>query len=310
MGTRRIRGPVKYRSAAAFRTALEQRLRKRAEVTGVSLVRLRKQVVFERLLARLVTAASGRWVLKGALALDLRLGDRGRGTKDMDLEREDNEPSATADLVAAAALDLDDFFVFAVEKSGEEAPEGASVRYAVGAELAARVFEEVTVDVGFRDAMIEPDTLRSLNLLDFAGIDGIEIPVIPLEQHVAEKVHAYVRTYVEGRRSSRVKDLIDILLVSSLESLDGVRLRRALAETFQSRGGPSFPERLPTPPRDWGPPYRKLAREVGLVEDLTLGHREAAGFLDPILAGAAHGSWDPRDRRWLGRKALNDATRG
>ena len=273
-------------------------------------MRLRKQVVFDRLLARLVTAAPGRWVLKGALALDLRLGERGRGTKDMDLERGDNEPAATADLVAAAALDLGDFFMFAVEKSGERVPEGASVRYVVRTELAGRIFEEVTVDVGFSDAGVsEPENLRGSDLLVFAGIERIEVPVVPLAQHVAEKVHAYVRTYGAGRRSSRVKDLIDILLAASLDSLDAERLHRALANTFQSRAGPPLPERFPTPPRDWGPPYRKLAREVGLPEDLAHGHREAAGFLEPVLTGAAVGCWDPRDKRWLGGKALNDATR-
>jgi hypothetical protein len=42
---------LKYRTAAAFRAALEERLRQRAERTPTSLSRLRKQVVFERVLA-------------------------------------------------------------------------------------------------------------------------------------------------------------------------------------------------------------------------------------------------------------------
>jgi len=36
--------------------------------------RLRKRIVFERLLARLVVHAPGEWVLKGGFALELRLG--------------------------------------------------------------------------------------------------------------------------------------------------------------------------------------------------------------------------------------------
>jgi hypothetical protein len=81
-------------------------------------VRLRKSVVFDRLLVRLGIAAPGRWVLKGALALDFRLGERTRTTKDMDLVRGDNEAAATSDLIAVQDVDLDDFFNFDIEKTG------------------------------------------------------------------------------------------------------------------------------------------------------------------------------------------------
>jgi len=76
---------MKYKTGAAFRQALEQHLLDRSRASGSSLVRLRKAVVFDRLLARLALAAPRRWVLKGALALDFRLGSRTRTTKDMDL---------------------------------------------------------------------------------------------------------------------------------------------------------------------------------------------------------------------------------
>jgi len=61
---------VKYATAGAFRTALEQRLITLANQTGVPLVRLRKLVVFDRLMARLSAVASSGWVLKGAVALN------------------------------------------------------------------------------------------------------------------------------------------------------------------------------------------------------------------------------------------------
>jgi hypothetical protein len=64
---------MRYKTASAFRTALEEHLAREARTRGVSLVRLRKMVVFDRLLARLNVAAAGRRVLKGALALDFRL---------------------------------------------------------------------------------------------------------------------------------------------------------------------------------------------------------------------------------------------
>ena len=246
---------MKYQSGAAFRQALEQRLLVRSRDRGTSLVRLRKAVVFDRLLARLVIAAPDRWVLKGALALDFRLGERTRTTKDMDLVRADNEAAATADLIAAQSIDRDDFFAFDIEKVGApgEALEGVAVRYRVRAELGGRRFEEVMVDIGFSDPLKwKPDPIRAPDLLAFADIEPTEVPVLPLEQHVAEKVHAYTRTYGKGQRSSRAKDLVDLVLVKQFMVLDAARLRRALVGVFEGRRQQGLPDRLP--------PRRRIGR--------------------------------------------------
>lgn len=61
---------MKYTTASAFRGALEQRLATLANQTGVPLVRLRKLVVFDRLMARLRIVAPSGWFLKGAVALN------------------------------------------------------------------------------------------------------------------------------------------------------------------------------------------------------------------------------------------------
>jgi predicted nucleotidyltransferase component of viral defense system len=209
---------MNYPNAGAFRMALEQRLLNRSRENGTSLVRLRKAVVFDRLLARLVVAAPDRWVLKGALALDYRLGPGTRTTRDIDLGRMDDENAATADFVRAQATDLGDYFAFAIERTDrlDQLEEGAAVRYRVECQLAGRPFEVVTVDVAFGDSGAEaPDRLRGPDLLVFAGIDQVEVPAIPLAQHVAEKVHAYSRVYgADGRPSTRVKDLVDLVLIA------------------------------------------------------------------------------------------------
>lgn len=293
---------MRYETGAGFRQALEQRLLDRSRGTGESLVRLRKTVVFDRLLARLTAAAPGRWVLKGALALDFRLGKRGRTTKDLDLLRRDDEESATTDLIAAQAVDLGDFFVFSVEKIGRpQDAEGDAVRYRVRAELGGRVFEEVLVDVGFSDPLgWQPERLRGPALLSFAGMEPAEVPALPLEQQVAEKVHAYTRTYGGSEASSRVKDLVDLVVVKRFMSLEAARLRQALEVTFESRGRQPLPSSLPPPPSDWAVAYRKLAAEVGIDADVRVAHSEAAALLDPVLGGLAKGRWDPDQSRWSG----------
>jgi hypothetical protein len=76
---------MKYQSGGAFRRALEDRLRAQGLASGVALVRLRKMVAFDRFLARLMLSQPDAWVLKGGLALQLRLGERARTTKDVDV---------------------------------------------------------------------------------------------------------------------------------------------------------------------------------------------------------------------------------
>jgi hypothetical protein len=294
---------MRYATAGAFRTALETRLLARTRETSVSVVRLRKTVVFDRLLARLLIVAPGRWHLKGALALDFRLGPGTRATKDMDLGRTDDEVTATADFRAAQAADLGDWFVFTIERTGtlDQLAEGAAVRYRVAAALAGRPFEQVTVDVGFGDAPPAPDSLRGPDLLAFAGIAPLTVPVLPLERHVAEKVHAYCRGYGAGRQNTRVKDLVDLALIQASATFKAGQLQAALEKTFSARGPQRLPTKLPSPPGDWGPAYRKLAGEVGLSTEVAAGFAAVAAFLDPLLAGALddHTCWDKEIQRWI-----------
>jgi len=54
---------MRYSTAVAFRIALEHRLQTVANEMPVPLIRLRKLVVFDRLMARLLVIAPGRWIL-------------------------------------------------------------------------------------------------------------------------------------------------------------------------------------------------------------------------------------------------------
>lgn len=70
-----------YETPKAMRTALEQRLLTRSQATGISLDRLRRRVLFERIVARLQAAEPGLWVIKGGMALEVRLSDDARLTR-------------------------------------------------------------------------------------------------------------------------------------------------------------------------------------------------------------------------------------
>ena len=80
-----------YKTAGAFRTALETRLQMRARAETTDLQRLRRQVAFDRFLARMFSKgpkAAYPWLLKGGYAMELRM-HAARTTKDIDLTLHD-----------------------------------------------------------------------------------------------------------------------------------------------------------------------------------------------------------------------------
>jgi Nucleotidyl transferase AbiEii toxin, Type IV TA system len=260
-------------------------------------MRLRKRVVFERFLARLIAARSEGWALKGAFAIELRLGLRTRTTKDIDVAFPDDREAATEHLNAASAVDLGDFFSFEARRtSALDAAAGfRAVRYAVRAGLAGRRFEQFSVDVAFNESFLgRIRQLQMPNSLEFAAVAAPLLPVVALEQHVAEKFHAYTGAYgLDGRESTRVKDLVDLALIDEVAELDANRLSRALKTIFERRASQPLPPNTPPPPASWATPYARLAREVGIAADIDRGHAAAARLLDPVLTAIA--SEFPRD---------------
>lgn len=293
---------MRYESANAFRTALEARLLSRSQKDDIPLIRLRKLVAFDRLIVRLMTVAPDRWILKGAVALQFRAGPGYRTTRDIDFSRRDDEEAATSDLLAAQSVELDDYFSFAIEREGpiDLADAGSAVRYHARAELAGRLFESFVVDVAFSERFEEPELIQGPDLLSFAEIRPVSLPVVALEQHIAEKLHAYVTTYSRGRPSSRVKDLVDLVMIASMFSIQAGPLAKAIASTFAARGREASTE-LPPPPGDWRIPYRKLANEVGLSPDIEAGYARAREFIDPVLNGSATAEaiWNPGAHNWI-----------
>jgi hypothetical protein len=222
---------------------------------------------------------------------------------DLDIQREDDPESAQRDFLAATADDLDDYFVFSLVdmERRNEAEEGAAVRFHIRCELAGRLFDDMIVDVGFRDALVgRAEVLRGPDLLDFADIPPVEVPAIPIVQHVAEKLHAYTRRY--GRRgvtSTRVKDLVDLVLIAESIAIPADQLALAIRAIFTARATHSVPTSLPRPPAEWRTAYKKMAEQVGIESDLNAAFSVAASLLNHVLEEhLPGGTWNPTSRTW------------
>jgi len=289
-----------YQSGAAFRRALEERFRSRSLETGNPLVRLRKSVAFDRFLARLIRFQPDRWILKGGFAIQLRLVDKARTTKDIDLLALVESSDILAALRNAGEFDLEDWFRFEVEQSRDQAlDEFGGNRFHIRALLDGRTFEDFHLDVGIGDPIIDPiDQLKGPSLLDFAGIQPTIIPCYPITQQIAEKVHAYTRAHISGE-SSRVKDFVDILLLAELASINADHLLRALQATFDSRRTHSLPLYMPDPPAEWSKPYHRLASEVSLgYKTLQEANMAIKSFMNPLLSRESVNQWDPSIWAW------------
>lgn len=294
---------MKYKTAPAFRQALEARLREQSQQSNAPLTRLRKMVAFDRLLARLTEQGADPWIIKGGLALQLRLPGVARTTRDIDagIAQQLKREEAMARLRKAASLDLGDWFEFEVGEPAEAvtgAPHGG-LRFPVQCLLDGRIFETFHLDLGLGDPVVDkPEKVTGPALLRFAGIRPSRVPCCPLTTQIAEKLHAYTRPYAGGV-SSRVRDLIDILLIASMRALNSRKLSAALKVTFEARNTHKLPRGLHRPPASWSAPYKKLARELNLSWSTADEAWEAASrFLDPVLEGTANGKWHPLTWAW------------
>jgi hypothetical protein len=120
---------------------------------------------------------------------------------------------------------------------------------------------EVAV-VGIRTREPCSDEPAAAALLLFADTERIRVPTLPLFQHIAEKVHAYTRTYdASGHEEHPTEDLVDILLIARSERLDAASLPNALDATFGQREQQSLPrEPAATTSATWREPYRRPGR--------------------------------------------------
>ena len=99
-----------------------------------------------------------------------------------------------------------------------------------------------------------------------------------------------------------MKDLPDLALLASAQSLDAKRVRAALEQTFAFRKTHDLPPTLQEPPVSWAAPYAAMVLEDQLrwptLADVTAAAR---AFLEPILAGAVDASWNPDGWTWRRR---------
>lgn len=283
----------KYQTPKAFRQALEEKIKTVSKEMQMDLQRVRRTIAFDRFLCRMFFDPKVQWFLKGGYAMELRL-ETARATRDMDftLGKEltnqfgfDYEENQILGLLQKAiAVDLEDYFVFKVGNSMhdlENAPYGGS-RYPVHSMVDNRTFVKFHIDVSIGDHTYGSyEYLEGQDWLAFAGISTQKFLSISAEQQFAEKLHAY--TVPRGNRpNSRVRDLIDIVLLIDKGKIEYKKLTECISATFKRRKTHAMPDNLQEPPDFWKESFTKMAKECQIDPDIEVQFKKLKVFLQTV----------------------------
>jgi hypothetical protein len=290
-----------YASPAAFRRALTDKLKAKADTSRWNLPQLQRQMAYDRLLERLYLIDDG-WVVKGATALIAR--DIGvRGTIDIDLYRNAAREVAETELRRAAGNDIGDWFSFEVGAPRPVTNTAGGVRLPVTAYIGTTVWVSFHVDiVGTGLRMTDhPEDVPPLARVVMPDVEQHGYRAYPLVDHIADKVAAMFELHGQtSAPSTRYKDLVDLVAIVIAASVEAERQMAALRSEAERRGVP-LPVRFIVPDRElWKPGYAAEAQRSLLPVALTLDEALAvvSPFLDSLLDGKARGAWDPKGGRW------------
>lgn len=216
----------------------------KAEQTDFNAVLVR--YALERFLYRLGQSSyADRFVLKGAMLFNLWYDMPHRPTRDVDLLG--FGPSDLAAITSAfnsiLSVAADDGMVFdAASIRVQEIRKSAGyagARVLLSAEL-ARASCKVQVDIGFGDAVTPGPVDASYPVL-LPDMPAPQLRTYPVYTVVAEKLHAMVTL---GMTNSRLKDYLDLSVLTEREALNPATLATAIAATF-TRRGTAIPSGLP-----------------------------------------------------------------
>ena len=292
-----------YKSA----TALEMAVKEAAKASSQDTNRAISGFYFHRLLCRVFTDGNASFVLKGGHGVLARTLDA-RAMRDIDLlSTSDNLEGALADLRHLAQRDLGDFIFFEHEgaepiKADDEYRSGLSVRFVPV--MGVKRMQPISIDLVVDEVPLEgAEPISPADRIDVKGLITCDYLVYPVGAALADKLCALSERH-NGRASSRVKDLVDIVIYALTCDIDGNDLQRRVQREIAVRklepmGAFSLPE-------EWGASqarqYAKLCAQTGIpkhLHDIEEASKLAARLFDRVLNRYCDGlRWSHTDLDW------------
>lgn len=172
--------------------------------------------------------------------------------------------------------------------------------------LGGKSLQAVSVDLVVDEVDgLEPETVAPADRLEVDGVPVFDYRVYRVESALADKLLAMVETH-DGRPSSRVKDLVDVVVYARSCKVDPRVLVEQVERESRARKV-SLPGRFRVPkawPAAYGKAYAKMARQAkvdDVAPDMASAEELAARLYAPALSAArADGSlaWSPAALDW------------
>jgi len=292
-----------YRTPAAFRSAVDAKLKAQARRDGRPFAELRREFLYQRFLARVFHEES-LWVLKGGIGLLTRLPGA-RHSRDIDLMHLTATPAdAEVEVRAIGRRDLGDHLRFEIVRSVTLSVPDA-LRLKAEAYTGATKWESFDIDVSCERhfvAALEPVQPRPI--LEVAGVPPLPAFLLyPLVDQIADKITAMYETHSRGEPSNRYRDLVDLALLIGAEAMDAALLIAALhSRETNARNPVVLPASLRSPGTGWADGYPAEAGRTSLDRELhrlDAALRYVGACLNPILDGTlTTGRWSPQTLTW------------
>lgn len=262
---------------------------------------------FDRFLCRVFSNPDSHFLLKGGQSILARTIDA-RMTRDIDLLAEEMSlDTAIEELKRLASTDLSDFITFEFVdarhiKAEDEYRSGLKVTFDVF--LGNKKMQPISIDL-----VVDEIPQGSFNVITPAG--RINLPdmrifdyrTYTVESALSDKLCAIIETH-EGRISSRVKDLVDIVVYACTEIIDANALLRRMQIECSAR-------HLPLPshfeiPHEWHEllesSFHKIACKTKAVkhyQKLNDAEKLAQAVFNPVLVGdTINKRWNPIAKEW------------
>jgi len=262
---------------------LERLVAHYAQLTGLAPARVRRWISVMVLLGALDRSRESDplFLLKGGVAIELRVGGGARATKDVDLVFF-GDPKRLGGILDE---DLGEpYSVFSFERQEVET-RGDGLFRQVNVKLLfhGRSWGTLKLEVAQSDSQAtDREEIEAIPLDEF-GIEGPRmVRCLSLRYQIAQKLHAVTQRFEEGE-NERFRDLIDLIICRDLvTNLDEVR--EACIDTFDARNLHAWPPTLQVPD-SWAGPYTALAEEMDFpVTDVGDAADQAREFISKIDA--------------------------
>lgn len=301
---------AEYTSWTATANALKSVARTTAKSTGRDYEASLRMAYFDRLLSRVFHESHrDRWVLKGGSGMLARVPNT-RATKDIDLATSAvTIDEAEEALIEAASYDLGDHVRLEhvsskpiVEADMQPDITGRRVMFALVDAQKGKPIHRIPVDLVVEDGIVgHTDLINPASRLTLPkNLPTAPYRLYPLPDQVADKTAATVVPY-HGHESTRVKDLVDLVVIARTQKVSITPLRAALSDRFESRGATVPPAFIA--PKSWANRYSQIASRVPAcrgLEDIDAAEKLVRAFVSPALTASsspALSEWDPR-RGW------------